>query len=255
MKFHLLTTLVAALLLQSCVPNKKLVILQDKSLKRPQDKVYHHQLSNSFSECTLAIGDVVLVEITYVDLLETSQMHQVGSDLSVGRASGYEIDGDGQISLPLIGSVELLGLTVGEARELIVAKADKYYVQPSVKVVMQSAYLTVLGEVLRPGRYQIAKCGTPILELLGMAGGTTTMADLEEVKVVRTRGDSTEVYFLDLTDEALLISPLYYTLPDDVIYVKPLKRKALTFQESQQVFRGLGIIISVVSLSVAISKL
>lgn len=257
MKFSGWIVLAITVVLCSCVPNKKLVIAQDKTLKRSQDQVYKHQLVKSTPNCKLVNGDVIALEITYMDLLSDTYLKTVGSEPSTSTRSGdgYTINDSGLIHLPMLGAIELKGLTVDEAERFVLSKAKGLYSQPSVKITLLETYVTILGEVLKPGRYYTSKCGSSIYEVLGLAGGSASMADLEAVKVIRERGDSTSVFFLDLTNETLLNDPGYYILPKDIVYVKPLKRKAYTFQESQQVFRGISIILSGVGLTVAILRL
>lgn len=255
MKFHSWMVLASVAMLCSCVPNKKLVIAQDKSLKRSQDQVYEHQFAKQRPECLLVKGDLLNIEVTYVDLLNDSYLKTLGSETNHGAANGYTVSDSGSIQLPMLGALVVEGLSLSQAEQLVLSKARSIYSQPSVKINFMETQVTVLGEVLRPGRYQSAKCGTSILEVLAQAGGTANMADLEEVKVIRERGDSTQVFFLDLTDEKLLSDPRHYLVPSDVVFVKPLKRKAYTFQESQQIFRGLGVMLSVGTLYIAIRRL
>jgi len=249
--------LAITVVLCSCVPNKKLVIAQDKTLKRSQDQVYEHQLVKSRPNCKLVSGDVLAIEITYVDLLSDTYLKTVGSDPSANTrgTDGYTINDSGLIHLPMLGTIALKGLTIDEAERHVLNKAKGLYSQPSVKITLLETYVTILGEVMRPGRYHTSKCGSSIYEVLGLAGGSASMADLEEVKVIRERGDSTSVFFLDLTNETLLNDQKYYIVPSDIVFVKPLKRKAYTFQESQQVFRGISIILSGIGLTVAILRL
>lgn len=248
------------LLACSCVPNKRLVIAQDKSLKQPQDQEYTHRFQRLEHPCTMETGDVVSVQIDYIDMLESNYQRQAGNEVnarSTGNpySEGYAINDRGAIHLPLLGEVIIAGQTPEEAQALIATRAKEVYAQPTVRVALLNTTVTVLGEVGQPGTYFTHRCGNPIFQSLALAGGTTTMADLESVKIIRTRGDSTTVFFVDLSDENLLTTPQYYTEPGDVLYVRPLKRKMFTFQESQQVFRGLSVILSVASLFVAISRL
>ncbi len=247
------------LLLSSCVPNKKLVIAQDKTLKKPQDQEYVHRLPNQQPHCRLVPGDEVAVRITHVDLLNKNYQQasidnysRPGADVN---PDGYEVSEEGTIHLSIIGEVNIGGMTIREAERAIEKASENVYAQPSVKVNMMNTEVTVLGEVARPGTYPMSRCSNGLFDVIGLAGGSTNMADLESVKVIRTRGDSTDVYFVDLSDELLLSQTNYHTLPGDVIYLKPLKRKQFTLQESQEVFRGLGVVLSVATLLIAISRL
>jgi polysaccharide export outer membrane protein len=104
----------------------------------------------------------------------------------------------GTINFPLIGSVRLAGRTVDEATAEIRQRLDKdYIVNPQVTMVMldfAKEWVTVLGEVQKPGQVQIPEGGT--LDLLGaiaLAGGYTRIADPSHVIVRRQTGGEDKV--------------------------------------------------------------
>lgn len=247
------------LALSGCVPNKKLVIAQDKTLKKPQDQEYVHRLPNNTPDCLLEPGDVIAVRITHVDLLnENYQQASIDNYSKPGASNnpdGYEVSEAGSIHLSILGEVAVGGMTLNDAERAIEKASENVYSKPSVKVSLLNTEVTILGEILRPGTYPTSQCSKGLFDIIGLAGGTTTMADLESVKVIRSRGDSTEVYFVDLSNELLLSQANYHALPGDVVYIKPLKRKQFVLQESGEIFRGLGVVLSVASLLIAISKI
>lgn len=84
----------------------------------------------------------------------------------------------GRVSFPLLGPVELAGLTVAQAEERLArALRDGRYVRaPHVTLALLEAtgrQASVLGQVNRPGRYPIALSGLRLTELLALAGGAT----------------------------------------------------------------------------------
>ncbi len=89
------------------------------------------------------------------------------------------VSGDGNIKIPLIGSVEVNGLTLSEITEKISALlADGYIVNPEVTIFVQefrSKKAFIMGEVNRPG-YHVLSGNTTLLELLSVAGGVTNNA-------------------------------------------------------------------------------
>jgi polysaccharide export outer membrane protein len=83
------------------------------------------------------------------------------------------IDGDGQITLPLIGRWKIAGLTVGEAEHNIASALSRFIRNPDVSVNIvesNSQPVTVLGAVNKPGSYQIDGDKT-LAEIVGIAGG------------------------------------------------------------------------------------
>jgi polysaccharide biosynthesis/export protein len=100
------------------------------------------------------------------------------------------LDLEGNITLPVAGSLSLKGLTLTEAQARIQAALNRYVIDPIVAVTLvaqRPVQVTVLGEVLRPGLYPLA--GPQISVALVTAGGTTRLADLRSVRIRRTLAD------------------------------------------------------------------
>jgi polysaccharide biosynthesis/export protein len=98
---------------------------------------------------------------------------------------------DGGISYPLIGEVQAAGRTVGEIREEIVKRLDKYIPDPVVSVTVLktgSQRIYVIGKVAKPGEFQVGRY-VDVLQALSMAGGLTPFADSGNIRVMRRDGD------------------------------------------------------------------
>ena len=94
---------------------------------------------------------------------------------------------DGKISLPLIGDVEAEGLTVAQLKKDLEGRLEEYKETPNVAVVVQqvnSYGVYVLGEVAKPGRYQM-KTYTTVLQAISTAGGFTLYAAKNKMFVLR----------------------------------------------------------------------
>jgi polysaccharide export outer membrane protein len=114
------------------------------------------------------------------------------------RTSG-RLNSEGSISLPLIGSVQLAGLTLSQATQRVTELyARDYLVNPRVNVVLAGyakRRFTVLGQVNRPGSYEMPETspgGIDLLEAVAMAGGYTRIAAPERVTVRRRGGNGQE---------------------------------------------------------------
>lgn len=102
-----------------------------------------------------------------------------------------QLSADGTITMPLIGTVKLEGLTTDQAARLISAKLKEgYLVRPEVSVAIDARIrrtVTILGQAQRPGVFEIpAHRRLTLVEAIGLAGGTTRIAN--ERKVVLKRG-------------------------------------------------------------------
>jgi len=99
---------------------------------------------------------------------------------------------DGKISLPLLKDVEAVGLTPVELQSVLTAKLAEYMPTPEVAVIVNEIHslrISVMGEVRRPGRYEV-RGGTTIVDALALAGGFTDFASRSKITVFRKEGDS-----------------------------------------------------------------
>jgi polysaccharide export outer membrane protein len=98
---------------------------------------------------------------------------------------------DGMISLPLIDDVMAAGLTPAELRNVLAQKLAEYVPSPAVTVIVndvKSFKVSVIGEVIRPARYEL-KSRTSVLDVLALAGGFNQFAARNRVVVLRQEGD------------------------------------------------------------------
>jgi len=164
----------------------------------------------------LACDDVLRVDVF---------MHP---ELSTGEL-GRRIDFDGNLDLPLLGPVPLVGLTVNEARDALRARAEVYVKDAAVAVnVVEYAkrLFYVLGEVEETGAYEL-DAPTTALQALARAGGLTRVADDDEVVLLRVQGDRLLVHrFGAGTPDAAGLMPVE---AGDLLFVR--ESGAGTFQE------------------------
>ena len=150
------------------------------------------------------------------------------------NTSAFTVDPAGDINYPIIGKIHLEGLTRHEAADLIQKKliAADLLKDPVVIVEFLNASVSVLGDVARPGEYDIDKDNMTVLQALSKAGDLNITGMREQVLVVRKENGQDRAYRLDLTDtQSLMQSPAYYLQQNDVIYVEPnstKKRQATT---------------------------
>jgi polysaccharide export outer membrane protein len=101
---------------------------------------------------------------------------------------------DGKISIPLIGEVEAAGLTPPKLANVITEKLKTYVTKPQVNVMVQevkSQFVNIVGEVGKPGRYELTQPMT-ILDAITSAGGPTPFAKLKSIYVLRPQVNGTQ---------------------------------------------------------------
>ena len=115
-----------------------------------------------------------------------------------------QLSGDGTISMPLIGSVKLAGLTTDSAAKAIEAKLrDGYLEKPQVSVTIEGRIrrtITVLGQAQNPGVFELpANRSLTVVEAIGMAGGATRIANIKKITLKRSGGKVQTINLKDIT--------------------------------------------------------
>ena len=214
--------------------------------------------NNRDAEYRLQIADILTVSVKSLDT-ESSEPYNLSSGAlnNINPASnflqGYSISDSGQIHLPIIGDVQVEGLTVNEARDTIQSKLNKYLTESTVLVHLVSFKVSLLGEVNRPGYYFFYNRNATIMEALSVAGDMGDFGNRSNVILMRQSSTGTSTITLDLTKTETLNSPYFYLAPNDVIYVPPLELKTKranldTIRLYNAVFAGVSTIISIILL-------
>jgi polysaccharide export outer membrane protein len=97
---------------------------------------------------------------------------------------------DGMVSLPLVQDVRAAGLTPLELRDMLAKKLAEYIPNPEVSVIVtevRSFKVSVIGEVVKPARYEL-KSRTTVLDVLALAGGLNEFAARTRIVILRTDG-------------------------------------------------------------------
>ena len=140
----------------------------------------------------------------------------------------YLVNNKGEIDFPVIGRLEVGGLTKNEAEDLIRERLKPYLKEsPIVTVRMANYKISVLGEVARPGSFTIGNEKVNVLEALAMAGDMTIYGLRDNVKLIREDvNGKRKIINLNLNNAGIVTSPYYYLKQNDIIYVTPNKTKA-----------------------------
>ena len=109
---------------------------------------------------------------------------------------------DGGISFPLAGDIHAAGESVERLGATITERLSKYIPDPVVTVSMQQLSgnkIYVVGKVARPGEY-VATSYVDVVQAIAMAGGMTTFASVNKIKIVRRMGENLEAYSFRFSD-------------------------------------------------------
>lgn len=130
-------------------------------------------------EYTIGPENVLMIDVYY------------GRDKNLSRK--VRVSSKGFITFPLLGEVEVSGLTVADLENKMTNLLEKdYLVNPQVSVFIEEySTVSILGQVKKPGSYEI-KGKLSVVELISLAGGFTKIAATNDVRIIRTNSDGTK---------------------------------------------------------------
>ena len=226
--FYITFGWIGLLLLTSCGQYKNIVYLQ--APKPETDTLY----SPAFVQYKLQPADILHIRVTSIDhnvsdLFNNDSPTASSSTALNGMAgggmylTGYSINEKGQIQLPVIGNVDVAGLTVEEATAKISQLTLVYIKDAHIEVKLVSFKIAVLGEVNHPGQITIFNNKATILEAIAQSGDLSYYGNRKDILIVRNVKNGLKTIHVDLTRRELLKSDEFYLQPNDVIYIEPLR--------------------------------
>lgn len=215
----------------SCVTHKDLVYMQGK------DQHIQTYDDVELPDYRLKSQDELYIQITSLDDESTNvfKMAEQGNVFNLTPYSAsllsYQISKEGNLHLPVIGNMNVVGKTTNEVGMMIQDSLEYVLSKPTVTVKLSNRYVTILGEVRTPGRYIYSEEKLTIYDALGMAGDITDFGNRKKVSITRNESDVNNIITLDLTDPGIVSSEYLYMRPSDLLYVKPLRRKFWAMSE------------------------
>ncbi|HOZ96327.1 MAG TPA: polysaccharide biosynthesis/export family protein [Niabella sp.] len=241
--FTISLVLIASLLISlcSCTSYKKISYFKDVDTSATVYSKAQIIPATEFTSLKIQTDDILRVAVTTLDQdVNGAANITAANNLVSGPATssalpgtgakvsdGYLVNKEGNIILPLLGEVKVGGLTIDEAREKIVEKASVIYKSPIVNVRLANFKVTVLGEVAKPGTYNVDGERISVLDALGLSGDLTIYGKRENVMLIRQDGEQNkQVVRMNLNETKMMSSPFFYMKQGDVLYVEPGKGKA-----------------------------
>jgi polysaccharide biosynthesis/export protein len=241
-KIIVFLALIVGLTQTSCYINNDLMLKTDRKFVYndiPKTVNEEYVLSpNDFLEMRLFANKGFLI----IDISSGAE-ERAGGAMAVGRNFiTYPIYENGDVKMPIIGYVNLTGMTIKEAEKYLEEQYAEYYVDPYVQLMVVNRRVFVF-----PGGGGDAKViplmnnNITLLEAITLAGGLHKRGRAKKIKLIREVGDKHEVYLIDLSD----ISGLQYAdlivQANDIIYVEPVP------QIAQELLQEITPILSLVS--------
>ncbi|WP_029037665.1 polysaccharide biosynthesis/export family protein [Salinimicrobium xinjiangense] len=231
---QLIVVLSVLLFFSSCVPTKRLMYLQeDRTATDSLIRVERIQ-----KPYRIQVNDLLSIRVKALDQELVGMFNPIGEGDANATGEerlyydGFLVDAHGNIRVPTLGEVNVLGYTVDEVREKIEkALLENYFREQAnifVTVKLAGIRYTTIGEI-GSGTQVIYKEQVTIMEAIAQAGDINEFGDRTDVVIVRQYPGGEKRHHIDLTTIDAMRSPYYYIQPNDLIIVNPLPQKALGF--------------------------
>jgi len=253
----------SVMLLSSCQVSKDVPYFQNI------DEV-NYNVPTELYDAKIMPKDILTITVSTSDPKAATPFNlTISEPLSVtGRVSSYAsglqtylVDNEGVIVYPVIGKLNVKGLTVRECEEMIKQKIMPYLSaseNPVVTVKMSNFKVSVFGEVAHPNTFTVSTGKINVLEALAEVGDMTIYGRRDNVTIMREDANGKKVFHqLDLRDANIINDPYFYLQQNDVVYVEPNKVKARNSAigtSTTLAFSGVSVLISLSSLIVNILR-
>lgn len=224
----------------SCVSKKEIVYFQN------DDK--NQSLAINTYKTVFKPNDLVQITVSALNLEAVKPFNLSSTTGNISESpqqNSYLIDSDGNIEFPILGKINLAGLTRNKAITLIKNKLSPDYIKdPTINIKILNFSITILGDVKNPGKFIIPNERVSIIEAIGLAGDLN-ISGIRDLEIKRERENKIITYNLDLRSNKIFTSPAFYLEQNDIIYVKPNKAKfqSASYNQNTGLFISLGAII------------
>jgi polysaccharide export outer membrane protein len=242
-------------LLSSCVPKKKILYLQDIDTSLTKNELNYKSLikKDDILRITVTSENMELVQPfnQFINPTNQSNLNTVGQ----AQLFGYLVDNKGEITFPVIGSIEAAGKTREEMTEFLQSiLRDRFVKDAVVDVRIVNFKVTVLGEVNRPGTFNLDYNRITLLQVIGQAGDLTIYGNRKNITILRDVDGVQTSHRVDLTNSDFINSDFYYLQQNDVVVVEPnyAQVQAAGFNRNASLFVSIASVL--ISLIVIISR-
>ncbi|WP_324721917.1 polysaccharide biosynthesis/export family protein [Salinimicrobium sp. HB62] len=242
----------------SCVPTKRLKYLQET--EATTDSII--TVERIQKPYIIQVNDLLSIRVKAIDQDAVGMFNPIGDENPNATGEerlyydGFLVDAHGNIRVPTLGEVNVLGYTVDEVREKIEkALLENYFKEQAnifVTVKLAGIRYTTIGEI-GSGSQVIYKEQVTIMEAIANAGDISEFGDRTDVVIVRQYPGGEKRHHIDLTTIDAMRSPYYYIQPNDLIIVNPLPQKTIGLGTTGlEVFRTVTSVLALVVSSVLI---
>jgi len=217
----------------SCISTKKLTYLQQEESEKIDSIA---RITMTQQPYRVQIDDMLSIRVKALDQDLVNAFNPVSQDRLDATTEervyfdGFTVDRKGEIRIPVLGNVKVLGLTLKEIEERIESELlENYFKETSnifVTVKLPGIPYTTIGEFGSTGSQVIYKERITLMEAIANSGDVTMTGDRTNIVVIRQYPTGVKRHTIDLTDIDAINSPYYYVKPNDLIIANPLPQKS-----------------------------
>jgi polysaccharide export outer membrane protein len=237
--YYLNFFVILAVVISSCTPYHNSAYFQ--GLDRNSE--ISHKIDN-YSQLTIQAGDELSLNFRSLNpdadaMFNTSaassstSVSSPGSSSS-GGGSGYLVDKNGEIELPLVHKIKVAGMTIEQVQDAIKKAVVQYLKEPTVSARLMNFKITVMGDVVSPNIFTVASDHISIPQALSLAGDVSPSGKRDNILLIREINGERKYVNIDLTSSKLFDSPYYYLKNNDMLYVEEGRGKFINVNPVKQ---------------------
>ena len=207
----------------SCSYKGKNQLLKEEKIiaKDSLKTIYISNPTNKYDTYTIRPYDVIFIR-------NLQNPGLIGGESTVYTANpkdaNFSVEQDGMVNLPVIGKIQVAGLTKSEATKKIEELyKQKLFNDPIIELKIASLKVTLLGEINSHGNYLLEKENFDLIDIIGEAGGITEKSDPKNVRIIRGDRKNPEIIYANLTHINTLKSDKLKLMDGDVIIFQKQK--------------------------------
>jgi polysaccharide export outer membrane protein len=211
MKKFLYSSLIL-IVITSCTTKKDILYFQDHKTN-PNSNI-------QYVTPKIQVNDILNINVSAII---TESVLPFNNQNNGGAQASYLVDGDGNITFPIIGKVNVLDLTIREVEDKIktILESKGLLINPTICARVTNSKITILGSINGPGTFTYPEANITLLQAIGYAGDLNVRGKRQDILIIREEGGKRTYGHIDLRKTDWFDGPYYYVKPNDVIYINP----------------------------------
>lgn len=252
--------LFVVLLLFSCASRNDIVYYQNIAAIEKNDVAANYEIKiqpDDLLSIIVSAEDEEIAEpfnLKTISVQNPQRLNTVGGQQTMQL---YLVDAKGFIEFPVLGSLKVGGHSRSEVLKMLRGKISFYIKNPIINLRVTNFKVSVQGEVIGPGVYNVDSERITLIEALSKARDLTIYGRRDNILIIREINGVKSYNRVDITQADFINSPFYYLAQNDVVYVEPNKTKingSKIGSDTNLILSAVSILITVVSLTISITK-